>query len=129
MSTPTKPQYAAIEYAFPQTDLPVVHCPLCGHGTHTVHEDGSSDLTPCPHLAFIYLGDPSTFAFKSEEFEEKVAGKDLKDLTFDNFKKFLQSIGYDNKFLALEVTHGGMGGHGIPIWNTDVYGFDYGIIG
>jgi len=128
MKTTTKPQYAAVEYPFPQADLPTVHCPLCGQGTHDVHEDGSSDLTPCPHLTFIFIGDPSTFAYKSEEFAQKVKDKDLKKLSITNFKNFLQSIGYDNKFLALEITHGGMGGHGAPIWMTDVFGFDYGVV-
>ncbi|MCX6244688.1 MAG: hypothetical protein NTU98_08285 [Bacteroidetes bacterium] len=128
MNNSTKPQYAEIEYPFPQADLPVIHCPLCGMGTHDVHEDGSSELTPCLHLAFIFIGDPFTFAYKSEEFEQKVTGKDLKKLSFVKFKKFLQSIGYDNKFLALEISHGGMGGQGTPIWYTDIYGFDYGVV-
>lgn len=128
MSEISKPQYAAVEYPFPQPDLPVIHCPVCGQGTHDVHEDGSSDLTPCPHLSFIFIGDPSTFAYKSHEFQQKVSNKRIKGLSTENFQKFLNKLGYDNKMLALEVTHGGMGGHGLPIWNVDIYGFDYGVV-
>ena len=42
-------------------------------------------------------------------------------------RKLLERIGYGNKLLALEITHGGMACG--PVWYTDVYGFDYGTVG
>jgi len=125
MNDSSKPQYAAVEYPFPQPDLPVVHCPICGQGTHDLHEDGSSEMNPCPHLTFIFLGEPSAFTYKSEEFSQRITGKKLDNLSFENFKKFLKSLDYDNKLLALEITHGGLAGNGSPIWYTDIFGFDY----
>lgn len=125
MSNPTKPQYAAVEYAFPQPDLPVVHCPICGKGTHDVHEDGSSDMTPCTHLSFIYFNDQGLFTYKSNDFTERIKDQDLDDLSFENFEEFLANIKYDNKMLAIEVTHSGMADNGGRSWRTDIYGFDY----
>ena len=129
MSESSKPQYAAVEYPFLQNDIPIVHCPICGQGTHDRDEDGSSEMTTCPHLAFIFIGEPSCFEYKSEEFEKRVSGKDLDNLSFENFKKFLKSLSYDNKMLALEVTHGGFAGNGGAVWYTDIFGFDYSVIG
>jgi len=125
MSEPSKPQYAEVEYPFPQADLPIVHCPICGQGTFDRDEDGSSEMTPCPHLAFIFNGEPSIFEYKSEEFSQRITGKDFENLSFKNFRKFLKSLGYDNKMLALEVTHGGFAGNGGAVWYTDIFGFDY----
>jgi hypothetical protein len=123
MNSSTKPQYAEIEYPFPLEEPPVIYCPLCGNPTYELNDRGEFKVNPCQHLAFIFLGDPSTFAYKSKDFEYRITGKDLKDLSFENFKEFIESLGYDNKFLTLEVTHRGMGNR--RIWYTDNYGFDY----
>ncbi len=47
-------------------------------------------------------------------------------LGLDNFSDYLEVAGYDNKLLAIEVSSGGMACG--PVWYTDVYGFDYGMI-
>ncbi|MFZ4462494.1 MAG: hypothetical protein ACOYN5_01505 [Bacteroidales bacterium] len=127
MSESSKPQYAAVEYPL-QNDFPIVHCPICGQGTHHLNEDGSSEMTPCPHLSFIFIGEPPTFDYTSEEFSQRIKGKKLDNLSYENFKKFLTSLGYDNKMLALEITHGGLADNGGPIWFTDMFGFDYSVI-
>ena len=129
MSNSSKPQFAAVEYAFPQPDLPVVHCPICGKGTHDVHEDGSSDMTPCAHVAFIFLGEPCTFAYKSDDFDHRIDAKNSEDWSLENFQELLEKLEYDNKMLALEITHGGLSGNGGEIWYMDIYGFDYSVIG
>jgi len=124
MSESSKPQYAAVEY-FPLAEPPVIHCPICGQGTHQTHEDGSSVMTPCPHLSFIFFSDQAIFAYKSIDFTERIQDQDLDDLSFENFEEFLEEIGYDNKMLAIEATSGGMADNGGGSWRTDIYGFDY----
>ncbi len=128
MSESSKPQYAAVEYPLLQNEFPTVHCPICGQGTHHLNKDGDIGMTPCPHLAFIFICEPSSFAYKTDEFSQRIKGKKLDNLSFENFKKFLQRLGYDNKMLALEITHGGLADNGGPIWFTDIFGFDYSVI-
>ena len=118
MNAPKKPQYASVEYPFPLKESPIVWCPICGKATYDIDEDS---ITPCPHLAFIFIGED--FEYKSQDFEKRTSGKDLEDLSFENFQEFLESLGYDNKFLAIEITHGGLGCG--TSWHTDIYGFDY----
>jgi hypothetical protein len=120
MSNSEKPQYAAIEYPYPLDEIPIVHCPICGNATYKV-DDGGSEMTPCHHLAFIFVGSSGTFEYKSAEFAERSSDVEEDDLSFENFEEYLESLEYDNSMLVLEVTHGG-----IPnVWYTDIYGFDY----
>jgi len=125
MSESSKPQYASVEYPFPLNETPIIHCPICGQGTYSVKKDGSSEMTPCPHLTFIFFSDQATFAYKCPDFTERIHDQDLDDLSYENFEEFLEEIGYDNKMLAIEVTHGGMADNGGGSWRTDIYGFDY----
>ena len=120
MSDSSKPQYAAVEYPYPLDEFPIVHCPICGNATFK-EDDGSSEMTPCPHLAFIFNGSSGTFEYKSAEFAERSSTVEEDDLSFENFEEYLEPLEYDNSMLVLEVTHGG-----IPnVWYTDIYGFDY----
>jgi hypothetical protein len=128
MSESSKPQYAAVEYPFPLAETPVIHCPICGQGTYKVQQDGSSEMTPCEHLTFIYFNDQGIFAYKNIDFTERIRDRDLDDLSFENFEEFLEEIGYDNKMLAIEATSGGMADNGGRSWRTDIYGFDYNTI-
>ena len=124
MSEKSIPQYAQIEQPF-GCELPVVHCPICGKATHHIGEEGA-EVTPCPHLAFIYIGDAGDFEYTSQDFEKSMENIDDEELTFDTFREFLQKAGYGNKLLAMEITYGGMACG--PVSATDVFGFDYGTL-
>jgi hypothetical protein len=112
------PQYARVEQPF-GCRYPAVHCPICGQANF-VDEEG---VTPCPHLAFNYVGELGDFDHQSDSFAEKTAGVEIDELDFDTMQEFLTKAGYDNSLLVLEITYGGMGCG--PVWYTDVYGFDF----
>lgn len=116
----SRPQYARIEQPF-GCEPPVVHCPICGQPTIDVE---SGDATPCPHLAFIYVGAANEYAFTSVDYDQKTEGLDDEDVDLDSFSELLSNAGYGNNLLALEVTYGGMACG--PVWYTEIYGFDYG---
>ena len=115
------PQYAAIEQPFGVEFTPI-HCPICGQSTIDIE---AGHATPCPHLAFIYIGDIGDFEYQSDAFQQKWQSLDIDviEFKFDDFNQYLQQAGYDNKLLAIEITGGGMACG--PIWHTDVFGFDY----
>jgi hypothetical protein len=119
------PQYAGLELPF-GCEMPIVHCPICGRATIEVDQDVGK-VTPCPHLAFIYIGEVGDFEYQSEECQRKFQELDIDDLSFENFKDVLKTAGYGNKLLALELTYGGMGCG--PVWYTNVFGFDYSTLG
>jgi len=121
MSDPEKPQYVAVEYPYPLTEIPVVFCPICGQPTYKVEDNGSSVMTPCSHLTFIFVESSGEFEYKSEEFKERSLDHEDDDLSSENFEEYLIALGYDNSMLAIEITHGG-----IPnVWYTEIFGFDY----
>jgi len=121
MKKDSKPQYASIEQPF-GCEPPIVYCPICGKATIEPSDDGPQ-ITPCKHLAFIFVGELEDFEYKSEDFEKKIAEEKPTDLTLKKLKKQLHELGYDSKLLALEITYSGMSCG--PVWSTDVYGFDY----
>lgn len=123
MESKSKVQYASIEQPF-GCEHPIVHCPICGKAAVEFHEEGEGNISPCEHLAFIYLDNISEFAYTSEEFNKKTEGIDVN--RYANFKNFLNATPYNNYLLALEITHGGMACG--PVWDTEVYGFDYGTL-
>jgi len=116
----------------------VVHCPICGEAASATGEGG--EITACPHLAFIYVREASEFAFQSDDFQKRIAAVDVDDFRKriadadeddDEFPlepcvELLEETGYDDEFLAIEITYGGMACG--PIAFTDVYGFDYGTL-
>lgn len=116
----SKPQYSRIELPF-GCEPPVVHCPICGQATLDAQGGG---VTPCPHLAFIYVGETSEYEFTSADYNQRTSDLDDEDIDFDNFSELLSKAGYGNNFLALEVTYGGMACG--PVWFTVIFGFDYG---
>jgi len=116
----SKPQYARIEQPF-GCEPPVVHCPICGQAALDAEGGGA---TPCPHLAFIYVGAASEYEFTSSDYDQRTKGLDDEDVDFDSFSEFLSKAGYGNDLLALEITYGGMACG--PVWYTDIFGFDYG---
>jgi len=122
MSEKAIPQYAKVEQPF-GCEPPLVHCPICGKATLEMSEEGGT-ITPCPHLAFLYIGEIGEFEYKSQDFQKKIEGIDDEELGLDTFGEFLQKAGYDNKLLAIEITYGGMACG--PVWYSDVFGFDYG---
>jgi len=119
-----KPQYASVEYPFPLEEEPVVFCPVCGTPTFDFEDGGNMVINPCQCLAFVFLGRPPEFIYQSKGFKLRTSEKDLKGLTAKEMKSFIESLGYDNKFLTLEVTYGDY--EDDPDWYTDIYGFDYG---
>jgi len=116
----SRPQYAQIEQPF-GCEPPVVHCPICGQATVDIEGGGA---TPCPHLAFIYIGAANEYGFTSVDFERRTEDNDDEEVDFEISLEFLSNAGYGNNLLALEVTYGGMACG--PVWYTDIYGFDYG---
>ena len=123
MSEKLTPQYAQVEQPF-GCEPPLVHCPICGKATLEMSDEEGGEITPCLHLAFIYVGEVGEFVYKSQDFQQKTEGFDDEELEFDTFGEFLQKAEYDNKLLAIEITYGGMGSG--PNWFTNVFGFDYG---
>jgi hypothetical protein len=127
MNKKTKPQYAMVEQPFGD-DPPIIHCPVCGQASMTVDDKYGADVTPCVHLAFIYVGESGGFEYQSKEFEVRMAKLDDDDeeddgLCLDNFQRFLEKAGYGNEMLAIEISYGGMG-H-CPVYYSDVFGFDF----
>jgi len=121
VSSDSFPQYAQIQQPF-GCDPPVVHCPICGNPTLEIDENGMEELTPCPHLAFIFTGTTEEFAYMSDDFIRKCGFTDFQSEE-ETIEELLIKAGYRDNMLALEITYGGMGGG--PVWFTDVYGFDY----
>ena len=117
MNVSEGPQYSCVEQPF-GVQPPIVFCPICGNQTNTY--EGHD---PCKHVAFIYGGSLSDFFHESDDFVNRTKRLDKGLLSFDNFDRFLEQAGYDNKLLALEITYGGG-----PTWYTDVYAFDYGTL-
>jgi len=120
MDEKSLPQYAKIEQPF-GIDPPIVHCPICGTAVFD-NEEGCA--TPCPHFAFLYVGEVGEFEYTSVAFTKKTESLEAENLDFETFSDFLAKAGYDNKLLAIEITYGGMACG--PVWYTDVFGFDYG---
>jgi hypothetical protein len=77
-------------------------------------------------LAFVYVGELGEFEYQSKDFETRVAKVDLDEVALKDVPKILEKVGYDNKFLALEVTYGGPTCG--PAWFTEIYGFDFGTL-
>ena len=123
MKDESRPQYARVEQPF-GVDFPTVHCPICGKATTKSGDDGPDpELTPCKHLAFIYVGEVGGFEYTSADFNEKTKNLDFDELDPGNLEEFLKEAGYGNNLLVIELTHGGMACG--PVWFTDVFGFDY----
>ncbi len=116
------PQIASIEQPF-GCDMPTVHCPICGKAPLILSEEDGATLEPCAHVAFIYIGAYGDFEYRSKDFDKRA--QEAKQ-EFENSLELeaLQTLGYDNKLLVLEITYGGMACG--PVWYTDAYGFDYG---
>ena len=125
MKPASKPQYASVEQPF-GCQPPKPHCPVCGKAVLQVDDEGLAHADPCPHLAFIFVGEAGEFEYRSPAFEKRGKGRRLYDLDLVKLRKLLERIGYSNTLLALEVTYGGMACG--PVWYTDVYGFDYGML-
>ena len=138
--------YVAIEQPF-GVQPPQVHCPICGQQQFV--EQGDEYLeTPCVHLAFVFGGEEDEFVYASADFAERFerfdAGLDARfpdeaaraseeyeeasSFYRDLFARRLADLGYGANLLALRITYGGMA-EGSPVWFSDVYGFDYTMIG
>ncbi len=122
MKSASKPQFASVEQPF-GCQPPKPHCPVCGKAVLQVDDEGLAHADPCPHLAFIFVGETGEFEYRSPAFEKREARRRLNDFDLVKLRKLLERIGYGNKLLALEITYGGMACG--PVWHTDVYGFDY----
>ena len=118
MSNESTPQYARVEQPF-GCGVPIVHCPICGNPTI----EAGVGATPCPHLAFIYVHEVSSFEYKSEDFEARTSKIDLEEPDSDAFEQLLAEAGYGNSMLVIELTYGGMACG--PVWATVIVGFDY----
>ena len=125
MKPASKPQFASVEQPF-GCEPPRPHCPVCGKAVVRVDGEGSAEVAPCPHLAFLFVGEVGEFEYRSPGFEKKANGRRLYGLDLVKLRRLLDRIGYGNTLLALEITYGGMACG--PVWSTDVYGFDYGTV-
>ena len=123
MSNSPKSQYASVSYPFQLEEPPIVYCPICGNPTFDLADGGDMVINPCQCLAFMFLGRHAEFIYQSKDFQKRTTGKDLKGVTNKEMKGFIETLGYDNRLLALEVTYGDMGD--AENLYTDVYGFDY----
>ncbi len=121
MTECNSPQYAAVEQPF-GTELVFIHCPICGEpGLKII--DGAGQVTPCDHLAFIFVESVGEFEYQSEDFQSRLEKLELEEVSTNNFQEILAQAGYDNKFLAIALASGGMACG--PVWETVVFGFDF----
>jgi len=116
------PQCAEITLPF-GCEPPIVHCPICGQPILDPEDGG---VSPCRHVAFIYVSMAGGFQYESDEFKRRTTSIEDEDFTLDTYREFLQKSDYRNELLVLEFTYGGMACG--PVQYTDVYGFDYGTL-
>ena len=121
MNTKAEPQYVVIDQPFGQ-EPPNIHCPVCGRAVFDPDEE-SGDVTPCPHLAFVYLGGAGDFVYASDEFAKRANYDEDEEFEFEDFPELLKKADYGNELLAIEVNYGGIACG--PVWFTDIYGFDF----
>lgn len=117
MSETAQPQYAAVEQPFGCAPV-LLHCPICGAATA---DDG--EVTACPHLAFIYVGEARDFVYESDDFAARREKLAVANLGLEDLRPYLAKAGYGNRLLAIEITYGGMACG--RVWYTDVVGFDF----
>lgn len=120
-------QYAQVEQPV-NVNPPIVHCPICGNPSITLGNEGG-EVTPCEHMAFMYVGEIGEFPYKSDDFDQRIKNVEFEDennVDDDRYgiKKVLADAGYDNKMLAIEITYVGISCCG-PSSSTVICGFDY----
>ena len=125
MRSAAKPQIASVEQPF-GCEPPKPCCPVCGHCVLRTDPDGLAHADPCPHLAFVFVGEVGDFEYRSPDFTRRAAHRRTHDLDLARLRTLLVNAGYGNGLLSLEITYGGMACG--PVWYTDVYGFDYGML-
>ena len=69
------PQYAAVEQPF-GCKQQIVHCPICGSST-IKESDSGYEVSPCHHLAFVYIGELGDFEYKSDNFEQRITSSKI----------------------------------------------------
>lgn len=116
----TAPVIAKVELPF-GADPPQIHCPLCGK-TMLIAVGDSTEISPCPHLVFIFASVLDEFVYGSDDFKERIAKVDEDGWDLASFAGALKNSGYGANLLAIEVTYGGLANG--PVYYTDVYGFD-----
>ncbi len=134
MTTKPEPQIAAITQPY-GAEPPVVHCPICGKAQLRVM-DGAAEVDPCEHLAFSFIWSEHEFVYRSEEFRGRFEALEARmpaddDLELDiferiPFREMLLEMGYGDQLLVLEISYGGL--THVPLWHTDAWGFDYGVL-
>ncbi|MHB1018106.1 MAG: hypothetical protein ACYC2X_09515 [Coriobacteriia bacterium] len=122
MSETSTFQYASIEQPS-GAEPPIVHCPICGHASVTMGEAGG-EITPCAHMAFLFIGEIGEFGYQSEDFAKRFEA--IEEDSLEEVADVLSAAGYGNELLALEITYGGAAAD--PLYFTDVFGFDYSTI-
>lgn len=145
------PQHITLEQDHPQ----VLHCPLCGQCMLALDEscpDAALDVTPCPHLLFVWLdecfghvsgrflqacreaaGKVRALAEQHDWLEELPELEDEDDLgdyintiLFQEdemtFLDYLALIGYGREVVCFELVEAGMGSG--PVAFSSLFGFD-----
>ena len=98
-------------------------CPVCGKATMELDEEENGKVTGCKHLEFIYVQEVNEFEYKSDQFKDRFNIIDFDEFELDNLKTTLETIGYTNSLLALEVTTNSIACG--PSAFTSVFGFNY----
>lgn len=121
MSVPFK-NYVCLR-ADPGAPFQAAHCPACGQASVVV-DDGEASVTPCGHLAFLYLSESGAFEYLSEAFGGRIraAAGDL-PVSIDELPELLGRLGCGEEFMAIEVEQAGLA-HG-PVKRYYVYGFSW----
>jgi hypothetical protein len=122
MTKTSQPQYVHLDQPF-GCDPPLAHCPICGNPSMVVDKIEGGKVTPCDHLAFIFVGEVDAFEYESKDFKKRTAGINKETLSVSNFKSALKKAGYTNNMLALEITGSGMACG--PVSSSVIFGFDY----
>jgi hypothetical protein len=99
MAEKLPPQCASVQQPF-ALDPSVIHCPLCGNESF-----GDEEVTPCPHLAFIWLAGVLRFEYMSDEFAGRFAKVVDEDMEFHDFNEMLEAAGYSNTLLSIAINH------------------------
>jgi len=87
---------------------------------------GAWEITPSPHLSFIFTSAIGDFAYQPDEFEARVARVNEEDWNLEDFVTALRAAGYGEHLLVMAVSYGGIASG--PVHSPDVFGFDFSIL-
>lgn len=87
-------------------DIPFACCPICGQAVVDRREREVEEMTPCSHLAFIFLGDRGEYAFMTESYRDRLGSSCIELDTLEPTQGLLGAMGYGDELVTLQVEYG-----------------------